>query len=178
MPNWTNQPLSVFHGTDSLSAQMVAAPSGGKDHSIRLDAGRGKLDFGRGFYVTTVLQQAKDWADRRMDSKKLPKGTKAAVIEFKIDRKILSGLDDLFFSDPRGGGDFWNFVTYCRNETPPMHGPHGTYSIVCGPVTLWPQRQLMRDCDQISFHTENALNVLRSPNILYSNRSHFREDKP
>jgi phospholipid/cholesterol/gamma-HCH transport system ATP-binding protein len=34
---------------------------------------------------------------------------------------------------------------------------------VVGPVSLWPQRELLGDCDQIGFHAETSLAQLRRP---------------
>ena len=45
-----------------------------------------------------------------------------------------------------------------------LHG-NKNYDIVFGPVSLWRQRLVIKDCDQISFHTEAALDILPAPVI-------------
>lgn len=47
--------MIVYHG----STEIVEKPD--VEHSYRL------LDFGRGFYVTTVKEQAERWARRKAD---------------------------------------------------------------------------------------------------------------
>lgn len=37
--------------------------------------------------------------------------------------------------------------------------------MVYGPVTLWPQRLVIQDCDQVSFHTDGATLGLPDPII-------------
>jgi hypothetical protein len=37
------------------------------------------------------------------------------------------------------------------------------YDIVYGPVSLWQQKLVIKDCDQISFHTSQALAILPPP---------------
>ena len=60
--------------------------------------------------------------------------------------------------------DFWRLVTTCRagriGDPPP-------YDVVFGPVTLWPQTLILKDCDQISFHSLNAINALGAPSRGY-----------
>ena len=40
------------------------------------------------------------------------------------------------------------------------------YDLVYGPVSLFPQSLVIADADQISFHTNNALNVLQNATIV------------
>lgn len=47
---------TVFHGTNLFSAKLI------KHYGVLLHAQRELTDFGRGFYVTTNLHQAKEWA--------------------------------------------------------------------------------------------------------------------
>ena len=47
--------MIVYHGT----TEIVKNPDA--DHSYR------QLDFGKGFYVTTVREQAERWARRKAD---------------------------------------------------------------------------------------------------------------
>ena len=173
---WTNPPLVVFHGTDLQSANAICSGSAGREHAIDLAACRSETDFSQGFYLTTVERQAKDWADIRVE-RKLRRGT-AALIRFEIDRDDLATCADLVFSNPSGDDDYWSLVHHCRSLTPPIHGRMAPYDIVVGPVSLWPQRQLMRDCDQFGFHTERSLALLRRPSIIMPKRSTLFRDAP
>lgn len=155
--SWTNAPLKVYHGTTLNYTQSVAA---GPDPS----KGSAFTDFGLGFYVTTNLRQAKDWANDRHRSR----GTHAAaVVEFDIDREWLATLDALAFVVEGANSGYWDFVDFCRQgrtylrSTRPDHGRTAPstmrhYQVVYGPVSLWPQRHVLKDCDQISFHMSSS----------------------
>lgn len=52
--------ITVYHG----GTEIIKTP--------RVDAGRPNLDFGQGFYVTDVLQQAVEWARRVSIRRGLP----------------------------------------------------------------------------------------------------------
>jgi hypothetical protein len=118
-------------------------------------------DFGRGFYTTTRLHQAKQWANSRVRRILAPNGPtpQAIVLSFTLDRNRLAKLDTLVFVRPTR--DYWRLVNDCRNGFPPhQRGQPDEYDIVYGPVSLAPQQLLIQDCDQISFHTHRALSVL------------------
>jgi hypothetical protein len=173
---WTNPSLVVFHGTDLASARALLSVFGGRDHAIDLRTCRPRTDFGPGFYATTVERQAKDWADRQVGRN--PPGSTAAVVRFEIDRDELARCADIVFSNPAGDDAYWTFVRHCRLGMSPVHGRATPYDIVVGPVSLWSQRQLMRDCDQIGFHTERSLALLRRPAILIPERERLFRDAP
>lgn len=167
---WTNRPLTVYHGTHAQAAEAIVQPKGGGVHSVDLSRCRARVDFGRGFYVTTSLDQAKSWANvrvRSMRRSRVQRDEKAAVVRFMLDRSQLAELRDLVFMSESQGTGFWDFVHHCRAETTPLHGTPQPYDIVYGPLTLWPQRLVLKDCDQIGFDTERALTVLQSPEIAF-----------
>ena len=65
-------------------------------------------------------------------------------------------------------------MTYCRSglavhgrERHPRFNPAGKapYDVVYGPVSLWRQVLVVKDCDQISFHTTEALKLLPAPHL-------------
>src|SRR5271157_1964803 len=61
--------------------------------------------------------------------------------------------------------DYWDFVAHCRAGLV-VHaraGPHVSYDVVYGLVTIWPSRLLIQDCDQIGFHTPAAVSGLSQP---------------
>ena len=72
--------MIVFHGS------IVPVEHPDVSHSFR------NLDFGKGFYVTTVKAQAERWAKRKADLNDSPKGV---VSEYRmtVDREQLSVLD-------------------------------------------------------------------------------------
>lgn len=175
MPKWNNPSLYVYHGTDSLSAGAGTTPPGSPlpGFAPNLARCRPNTDFGQGFYVTTRLHQAKQWANlkvARMPAKPQPK---AVVIRFALDRDWLAGLDSLVFVRPIA--DFWDLVTDCRHGFRPHQRPApypSPYDVVYGPVTLWPQRLVIADCDQIGFHTARAIRGLTGA-VLYAQKSVF-----
>ena len=166
MPAWNNTPLTVYHGTDDVSSGRPGIRQGTvlRGFAVNLSICRPFTDFGRGFYTTTSLHQAREWANARVRRIVSPTQTHTAmVIEFHLDRDWLASLETLAFARPIV--DFWNLVTDCRNGFPPHQRPGSkpTYDVVYGPVTIWPSRLLIQDCDQISFHTTGAAAGLRRP---------------
>jgi hypothetical protein len=173
---WQNGPLVLYHGCDDVSAQAISLPSPPYNHSINLTYCSPLTDFGQGFYTTTNLHQAKNWANlrcQRLRSAIPPNNVSAVVLEFNVDRNVLARLDTLSFvtegSDPAKppppNTDYWEFVQYCRlgRGTHKLGG--GNYEVVYGPVSLWPQILVIKDCDQISFHTPLSLLVLPRPYV-------------
>ena len=162
---WTNQSLKVYHGCDDLSAKGIVA------HGIRLASGSPTTDFGQGFYTTTNVHQAEQWANRRFHTGKAHGATSAAVVEFTIDRNDIAVLEHMAFvrEDFAPNSDYWQLVAHCRGGND--HARAGTplaghYDVVYGPVSLYPQYLVIADADQISFHTENALTVLTNVAII------------
>lgn len=95
--------MIVYHGgTDVIKQPMV-----------RL--GRDKLDFGKGYYVTDILEQAETWSRRVADYRK----RSPVVCKYEFDLEAIKGnfrckkfdgynLEWLkFVVANRGGGDAW-----------------------------------------------------------------------
>jgi uncharacterized protein DUF3990 len=177
MPKWgsPNPPLFVYHGTDDVSVGAVGLAVGTPlPLGVNPTLGRVFTDFGQGFYTTTWDHQARQWANARVLRTLAPPpaaGRNAIVLRFELDRDWLAGLESLVFVRPLL--DFWNLVDDCRNGFPPHQrpprpprNPPRAYDVVFGPVTLWPQRLLIQDCDQVSFHTHDAARRLPGP-IIY-----------
>ena len=157
MPLWRNKDLVVYHGTDN---QSVPNPG---TMTINLARCRPLTDFGQGFYCTTSLHQAEQWANTRVHRTRAARRPApiAIVLAFQLSRDWLASLETLAFVRPIN--DFWDLVEDCRNGFPPHQRPTpfgACYDIVFGPVTLWPQRLVIQDCDQISFHTQRAVRGL------------------
>ncbi len=182
---WTNQALTLFHGTNTLSMAAYRAMSGPPfslhmtlaGFTINLAACRPRTDLGQGFYTTTSLHQAREWANegvRKFASSAPPVASAAMVLVFIVDRNDLAGLDTLGFVRPTK--DYFDLVTYCRLGRRPHLRPSSlapTYDVVFGPVALGFQQLVLHDCDQISFHTPNAVTLLskNKPNVYeLSNR--------
>lgn len=87
--------MRVYHASDCV----VSSPD--TEHS------RDNLDFGRGFYVTTMRDQAVSYAQRF-----LRRGRKAYVGEYDLDEDVFASLAVLEFS---AYDDQWlDFVMACR----------------------------------------------------------------
>ena len=157
--SWTNQTLVLFHGTLSVHAAAIVA--GG----VSIALGRSHTDFGRGFYTTTVEQQARSWAWQL--SLRRPR-TFPAVVRFELDRDHLASLQSLWFV--RGSfnaDDYWSLVFHCRRGGA-AHGRTvngGWYDVVIGPVAAsWRTRLTIHDADQVSFHTAATATMLDASN--------------
>ena len=165
---WNNRPLTLYHGTDDLGAAAILQPSPPLKHSINLSLCSALTDFGQGFYTTTNLRQAKSWANTRYllgQQRPTNKPSCATVLTFKVDRNSLASMHSMtFVTEGSLRGDFWDLVSHCRNQVGPhmSHG-HSNYDVVFGPVTNWPQTFVIKDCDQISFHTIQSLVILPKP---------------
>jgi len=70
---------------------------------------RDALDFGRGFYVTTLEEQALNYANRFTR-----RGARAYVNEYELDEDALLELDVLKFDSY--DSEWIRFVLDCRNE--------------------------------------------------------------
>ena len=168
---WNNDKLIVYHGTDSetLASQPWLARHApfrvGKviPFSVDLSLCRPATDFGRGFYTTTSLHQAKQWANAKQGR---VASSVALVLQFEVDRNWLAGQDTLVFV--RDVQHYWDFVDHCRSgfavHNRYSHQPKSAYDVVYGLVTIWPSEILLQDCDQISFHTDRAAAGLGSQN--------------
>ena len=172
---WRNQPLVVYHGTYDQAAGQMIRPAKSLPNAVDLSVGRSFLDFGKGFYTTTVLEQAVAWANNRAwrmraSAVKTPYPVAAAVVAFEIDRTMLGRLESLVFLTDRDSAGFWELVEQCRQGAHPMHGRTRPYDVVYGPVTDWPRGGLLPGYTQISFHTEHALSVLESLRISHIGR--------
>jgi hypothetical protein len=136
-----NGPITVFHGTDHLSGNAIRL--NGLDRK-RFNA---RTDFGWGFYVTTSLHQAQQWANQKC---RLKSSLNPEVLEYHLLRDEIEKLVHLAFITETD--DYHEFVEYCRPGGS-NHGPHRSapYEVVYGPVRLWPQRIVLANCDQILF---------------------------
>ena len=150
--------MIVFHG----SIEIVKFPD--VLHSYR------SLDFGKGFYVTTVEEQAMRWARRKADL--LERG-KAVVNRYQMSEdfgnlKVKTFPDDLM--------EWIDFVCRCRDgET-----DYQTFDVISGKVAndkvfrvvdlyrtgIWDKEKAIKEIraypnyDQIAFITQKAIDHL------------------
>lgn len=175
----------LWHGCTADDKNKIEAK--GIDPTI----GRVNVDFGRGFYTTSLERQARQWAwDRYYDwqSKNPGKtGNQPVVLRFRVRRygvqprtsDLDDGLDKLlslqFVLGDYGAEDYWSLVQHCRQSVPadPSKGiievvhhherpQTDWYQMVSGPVAaFWQQRVAMDDADQFSFHAD-GVNLLNA----------------
>jgi hypothetical protein len=153
VPPWNDQNILLYHGTSDLWTASIL-------RAVDLRQSRPLSDFGRGFYTTTKLHQASRWANHMARIW----GGSAEIIEFDVERNALAQLECLFFiRSDKLAVDFWSFVQYCKT-IPGDHGRRytaGYYDIVAGPVPGdWKKQSVIRDSDQVSLHTDAAVDVL------------------
>lgn len=101
----TNSTIEVFHGgTEAIPHPLVSA-------------GRSGLDFGQGFYVTVMREQAALWADRMARQRR----TKGVLSVYTLDMKALrEKYSYLFF--PKYDSDWLNFIANSRTGKRPWEG--------------------------------------------------------
>ena len=154
--------MRLYHG----SIVEVRKPS--------LRYGRKRTDFGKGFYTTTLAEQAEHWAKIKKDREK---ATKAVVSVYEIDDELLAD-SALNIREFHGVDESWlNFVVGCRKENTVKHD----FDLVFGPVAndnvfltvnlyesgaldaqaAIAQLRAYKTYDQLSFHTKRVINALR-----------------
>lgn len=142
---------------------------------------RANTDFGRGFYTTTNLAQAVKWA--KLKQQRAGKG-QAIVSFFEVDDALFKRTNAFKILQFTGPDKPWlDFVTANRKGLQVVY-----YDIVFGPVAndrlyatlaLYEQGILSADAaieqlkthllfDQVSFHSQDAMNAL-----IYTNAQTF-----
>ncbi|WP_409364177.1 DUF3990 domain-containing protein [Bradyrhizobium liaoningense] len=153
--------MVLYHGCSDQSLSP-GTPTGivtsGGSHNISHTAGANRPDFGRGFYTTTWLHQAKNWANIRV--RKLQgrhPAARAVVLSMHVERNSFANLQSLVFPSDRD--NFYRFVTYCRGGGSPhaeLAHRSSPYDVIVGPVTLAGQTIVVGHADQVSFHAAAA----------------------
>jgi hypothetical protein len=156
VPAWTNQDIVLYHGTSLPQANDIVSDQ------VKLYFGNRAADFGRGFYTTTNLSQARRHSAKRSKYR----GLGSAVVQITLPREELAYLHGLaFVLGEASATDFWSLIEFCRTGMS-GHARHAAkfYDVVYGPVTSnYRERLLHRGFDQVSFHTERALETLNQP---------------
>jgi Protein of unknown function (DUF3990) len=170
---WANDDLLLYHGTDDVSARKIVA------QGVDLSLCNPLTDFGRGFYTTTNLEQAKNWAVlKAMKIRAHAPQAIGIVIELRVSRTWLGSLESLAFVREASETGFADFVRFCRLGGEP-HRIAGNYQIVYGPVAQWQgiadsgmTLLVIKDCDQVSFHngaiTGHSSELLRNVKEVWS----------
>ena len=151
--------MKLYHG----SIEQVNAPEiRVSDHT---------LDYGKGFYATTSLEQAENWVKRRAKEMKVSQGY---VNVYEFDESALRKLKCLIFYQPTE--EWVDFVHQNRTDKDFQHD----FDIVYGPVAndrvyaafalyeggVLSKQELIRELktyklvDQYLFHTSQALEYL------------------
>ena len=152
--------MIVYHGT----IEIVKSPD--VLHSFR------PLDFGKGFYVTTVKEQAEKWARRKADLYNKPSGV-VNLYQMKEDKE---GLVENTF--PEDLNEWIDFVCACRDGG----NEYTKYDIISGKVAndkvfrvvdmyhqgIWDKERALKEIkvydvyDQIAFISQRAIDQLLS----------------
>jgi hypothetical protein len=121
----------LYHGTTNDQFESL-------QQGIDLTKSKDSRDFGRGFYTTTIPDQAVDWANNqaeRYNTKKrltnFNEQVKPLVLHFKVDYEKLSHLEGYAFEYP---SDEWaNFVyNNRRNVVNSLHNIDLKFDFVYG----------------------------------------------
>ena len=152
--------IRLYHG----STVAVRKPS--------LRPGRPNADFGKGFYTTSVKEQAVRWAHIRQEREYAPR---AVVSVYEFDESLLDNADWNIRRFTGADEPWLLFVTDCRKSR-----PHA-YDLVQGPVAndkvfttvnLFEsgvlsaeaailQLKAYKTYDQLSFHTPRVIGTLK-----------------
>lgn len=157
--------MIVYHG----SSIIIKSPD--VLHSYR------PLDFGKGFYVTTVKEQAERWARRKADLN----GQSGAIVNCYQMSNQTNGLSVKTFHEDLV--EWIDFVCRCRDgETDYLQ-----YDIICGKVAddkvfrvvdlyhsgIWEKERALKEIkvyphyDQIAFISQKAIDQLLTFDYSY-----------
>lgn len=151
--------MILYHGSNTIVRQP------------RIMEPNRTLDYGSGFYATCAEKQAYDWALRKLQTSDQCN----YVNVYELDETELKNLKVLWFDEPTE--EWIDFVMRNRQDETFQHN----YDIVYGPVandkvyvqfglyeqgfiskaTLLAELKVYKLVDQMLFHTEKALQLLR-----------------
>jgi hypothetical protein len=135
----------VYHGTTLTNAQNILASG------VNPLLGRAAADFGQGFYVTTALHQAQQWANQKVRNLQPSVAGVAAVLTFNMDRDLAALIGD-HLAFVIADAAFHDFALYNRLGSGTHARSRGVpYDLVYGPVAAFPQTITYANCDQICF---------------------------
>ena len=103
---WENQDIILYHGTALRYAESIA------NTGVDVNKGSPFTDFGRGFYATTDLLQAKKWDFKLVQSNM---NDEPSVLKYIVERDVLAQFDVLWFTSSQTEiENFWSLVFHCR----------------------------------------------------------------
>lgn len=157
--------MNVYHGSNVIVQNPDIV------HSFR------PLDFGKGFYVTTVKEQAERWARRKTDIC----GTGKAIVTIYEMGEDLTGLSRKCFDDDLT--EWIDFVCRCRDEKE----DYLKFDLISGKVAndkvfrvvdmyhsgIWDKERALKeikvyhDYDQIAFISQKAIDQLLRYKTFY-----------
>jgi hypothetical protein len=175
---WANDDMVLYHGCSDQSLHPND-PDGivvsGGPHNINPQAGAARPDFGPGFYTTSWLHQAKNWANvRAAKLRKRHPNAKAVVLKMQVSRNRFAELESLVFASDHD--NYYPFIAYCRQGLVPHAAPHlrgRPYDVVAGPVSISMQSMVIAQADQISFHTAKAVEALVGLSVFATGSPNF-----
>jgi hypothetical protein len=129
---------------------------------------RSTLDFGKGFYLTPIKEQAKKWSLRFINTKGL-----GVVSAFEFDKNALSSLNNLVFESY--SEEWLEFIVSCRTG----NDVGAKYQIIIGGIANDNVFDTIEEYLQGYRTKEQAINRLRfeKPNIQYCFKEQFTIDK-
>ena len=112
--------MIFYHGTDRII------------NKIDLSKSRLRTDFGRGFYLSDKLRNARNWAIDKSGASSIP-----TVMRYEIDNSIFNAPDlkRLRFDKPTL--EWLNFVKHNRRRDIPHNvstEPRHSFDVVTGPI--------------------------------------------
>jgi RHS repeat-associated protein len=137
--------INFYHGTSKARGDAI------RQGGIDLSQAASKADFGAGFYTTTSLRQASQWAAKRF-------GDSADILHFSISTRELAKFSSRSFG-PGQIDEAFEMFKLGRSG-----GKHG-FDVVSGPMLRNP-RQFMGGAaaamkgQQTSFHTQAVIDLL------------------
>ncbi|NFD70540.1 DUF3990 domain-containing protein [Clostridium botulinum] len=138
--------IKLYHATSGEGANSI------KVNGVDLNHGTRNMDFGRGFYTTTDLEQAKNWIDHKF------KGN-GEVLEFNIPKSEFDALNNKVFTS--ADAEWENFVRNSRK------GMTNSYDTISGPMLRNPIKKFYEGLvsakssgQQTAFNTQNAIDLL------------------
>jgi hypothetical protein len=152
-PSDSSGDITFYHGTADAYAKDIAA------NGINLSKGSGNADFGGGFYITTNVYQAEEWAWKNFAS------STPTVVEYKVPAIDLAPgmLCGHVFSS--ANSSWQSFVLAMRTNQPSTGG--AGYGFVEGPLLLNPNEFKAGAApiwggQQDSIHTLAAVSIFNS----------------
>ncbi len=137
--------VNLYHGTKVDAANSIRKNGVDLNHATR------NMDFGRGFYTTTDIQQAKKWIDMRHRGN-------GSIVEFNIPKSEFDALNGKLFS--YGNSDWIEFVTNSRT------GMANSYDYVSGPMLMNSKEYLKYGHKPIAKGQQTAFNTKAGVDLL------------